>query len=455
MANNSRQTPAQHQVDKEFELQLQNDIMDGLYPSSQITRRRLQQNVGAEIPTCQLTSPPSNDEVAYDELPADPDADVDADADGEFEEEEFEPLPRNHGSDPEDFTDWPWELVASSIIYLPAILYQREPTVEWEARRKEPIPNRLDPATNQPIRSPANPINGPILRYFPGLPDRIASNAEEWFIEWCRRLHPSITWGDITARILESACPKPNALNYRVSRFLDAHNMLSWRERGHQDARRRLIFALLRELDIPLVANTTRGLSPGLVDVSRFEEGGRILLKHEKFLQVQGENFTYVQPVHNGITYEELFTSPALYIQPGNSHFVPDSRQLRPHHDLAVAAKDRGRIVELFGYPVIIDDPTTYTAYTDPSVASRGKRLTIGESSNSKGKSKAQQGQQCKKRKLDASEGSGAEPKKRTIQETGRVRINRRQLGMIRTPRSLPPQPQPVSTQWLRGVHIY
>ena len=97
-----------------------------------------------------------------------------------------------------------------------------------------------------------------------------------------RRLEPSATWDDFLVR-MEDGPSKPakgNVLSMRISRMMDDFSIIStWHgtkdwSRPSKDQQRRLA-------KISLAAqgnNTTRGFTPGLVDPSQGEDGGRVPL---------------------------------------------------------------------------------------------------------------------------------------------------------------------------------
>ena len=100
------------------------------------------------------------------------------------------------------------------------------------------------------------------------------------FVLAYRKLEPAATWDDILMR-MEPVSSKPgtgNTVSMRINRILDAFSIIyTWHGTKDwvnptRDQRRRL--ALLS--DDCRANNTTRGFTPGLIDLSKGEQGGRI-----------------------------------------------------------------------------------------------------------------------------------------------------------------------------------
>lgn len=98
--------------------------------------------------------------------------------------------------------------------------------------------------------------------------DRISSNVEGWSLETWFRLDKRITWSDITDRIHPRYRPYHNTLQMARMRFRDGFHLSAWGppKYGRQTANELAIDAAVRAAGISLEDNTTRGLTPGLVD---------------------------------------------------------------------------------------------------------------------------------------------------------------------------------------------
>ena len=150
-----------------------------------------------------------------------------------------------------------------SVENLPDIMYQLKPVGEKGRRPKEkkpsPFPGEKD------------------LTVFPILPDRISSNVEEFRLEAWLRLDRRIELKDIAARIIPRCRPNTNAIQQRTVRFRKAMKMVCWGTGNRQTPI--LSEEVVRQLiqkGIDPAKNSTRGLTPGLIDPSRGEVGGRI-----------------------------------------------------------------------------------------------------------------------------------------------------------------------------------
>ncbi|GKZ33645.1 hypothetical protein AbraIFM66950_003671 [Aspergillus brasiliensis] len=156
-----------------------------------------------------------------------------------------------------DQQDWSWD-------NLPDILYQLKPTGPK---------SKLEP----PLMS--YEIHGKFLRDIPVLPDHIASDVDEFRVEAWMRLDRRIRLGDIVERMSKEFRIAPNALQQRGGRFRQAFGLLAW-DSGNKLSREleSKLMQTLMEHGIDPALNTTRGLTPGLINPALGEAGGRIPL---------------------------------------------------------------------------------------------------------------------------------------------------------------------------------
>ncbi|KAF3482402.1 uncharacterized protein GIQ15_05161 [Arthroderma uncinatum] len=136
---------------------------------------------------------------------------------------------------------------------------------------------------NQPrgnVEVPTKPSawgDSPSLRCFPILPDRVSGSVEEFRVEAWMRMDRRIQLHDITDRMHPAFRIVPNTLQQRGVRFRQAFNIASWGVSSKQtDKAVEAIKSKLIQNNISLQANTTRGLTPGLINPSLGEAGGRI-----------------------------------------------------------------------------------------------------------------------------------------------------------------------------------
>lgn len=168
-------------------------------------------------------------------------------------------------NDPDNYTHPMPGQMHWSIDNLPNILYQLWPDKNQKRGRR--------PAATKPSPYPGEAV----LTVFDILPDRISSNVEEFRLEAWQRLDPRIELADLVARMHPRCRPKTNALQQRTVRFRKVFKMVSWGSGNKRTPH--LERAILDDMEangIDCNVNSTRGLTPGFVDPSRGEAGGRV-----------------------------------------------------------------------------------------------------------------------------------------------------------------------------------
>ncbi|MCJ1412795.1 hypothetical protein MMC19_006894 [Ptychographa xylographoides] len=184
--------------------------------------------------------------------------------------------PRRVGNSPQDVTDFHPGQSNITEEHLHEIFYVLEPTQAWKLFANSARPAKKRSANGGILyeREPEPGKSRRALLDFKALPDRIGTN-EKFF--W-RRIDGRIRWVDITMRMDQINRPTANALNMSGVRvWRPALSLLAWHMRGTvhgRDRHRNAIFAKLTTAQI--AANTTRGLTPGLIDPAQGEAGGRI-----------------------------------------------------------------------------------------------------------------------------------------------------------------------------------
>ncbi|KAK2770678.1 hypothetical protein FQN53_005389 [Emmonsiellopsis sp. PD_33] len=153
-----------------------------------------------------------------------------------------------------------------SVDNLPDILYVFRPTAPQVRTIKDRIPTKPSPWGK-----------GEELRVLDILPDRISTNVEEFRVEAWMRLDRRIQLHDITDRMNPEFRVNNNALQQRSVRFRQAFYMLSW---GSGNKQTKVVAEELEkkmiEVGIDPAANSTRGMTPGLIDPALGVEGGVI-----------------------------------------------------------------------------------------------------------------------------------------------------------------------------------
>ncbi|ODH51605.1 hypothetical protein GX48_02275 [Paracoccidioides brasiliensis] len=178
-------------------------------------------------------------------------------------------VPRQHSaaarSDVHNITDPMPGQTEWSVDNLPGILYVFRPTA---------------PQVRTHIQLPTKPSlweGESNLRALDILPDRISTNVEEFRVEAWMRLDRRILLEDITKRMNPKLRISNNALQQRSVRFRQAFHILSWgtgNKKTQETAAE--IDRKLRKKGIDPAANSTRGLTPGLINPALGEAGGRI-----------------------------------------------------------------------------------------------------------------------------------------------------------------------------------
>ncbi|KAL5360345.1 hypothetical protein BJX96DRAFT_175204 [Aspergillus floccosus] len=154
--------------------------------------------------------------------------------------------------------DWSWD-------NMPDILYQLRPD---EKRDRKAEANLM-----------TYPIHGKVLRNLPVLPDNIASTVEEFRVEAWMRMDRRVRLKDITDRMHPNFRVKDNALQQRSVRFRQIFGLLAW-DSGNKRSREleKDLLQKMRDKGIDPASNSTRGITPGLINPALGEAGGRIPL---------------------------------------------------------------------------------------------------------------------------------------------------------------------------------
>ncbi|KAF7597373.1 hypothetical protein BBP40_006314 [Aspergillus hancockii] len=180
------------------------------------------------------------------------------------------------------------------------------------------------------IRTTEHDVFGNEINIFAVLPSQISSKVEGWRLEAWMRLDRRITVQDIIDRVH----PKyrlsltPDEIELRRKAFREKFFIACWGAKKSVNEIRRLT----KSKGIDPALNTTRGLTPGLIDPSRGEAGGRI-------------------PLPSKVTYDT----------------IPSYRSY-PEHSYGPAPM-RSRLIARFPHlisPVFINDSDRSTATNSP-----------------------------------------------------------------------------------------
>ncbi|KAI9924456.1 hypothetical protein MW887_007083 [Aspergillus wentii] len=117
------------------------------------------------------------------------------------------------------------------------------------------------------------------INHFPVLPFHIFPQVQGWLIETWMRLDRRITPEDIIDRMNPQAGITSDDIEMRRQKFRESFNIACWgSQKSTYDITRKL-----KEAGIDPALNTTRGLTPGLIDPSKGEAGGRIPLPADAY----------------------------------------------------------------------------------------------------------------------------------------------------------------------------
>lgn len=161
--------------------------------------------------------------------------------------------------DPEDTTTPHPDQLYWSIESLPSVLYALRPGSQYAKSRAR-------------VRETNFKIFGKRVREFHVLPRQISSRVEGWRLEAWWRLDRRIEEQDILDRINPKVGVTALDLEMRREEFRRAFHLANWKSQASIND----IARLVQKKRINLGLNTTRGLTPGLIDPAKGEEGGRI-----------------------------------------------------------------------------------------------------------------------------------------------------------------------------------
>ncbi|RLL99976.1 hypothetical protein CFD26_107598 [Aspergillus turcosus] len=154
-----------------------------------------------------------------------------------------------------------------SLENLPDVLYVLRPRANYRKSRHR-------------VYKTTNAITGKQINDFAVLPSQISSNVEGWRLEAWMRLDRRITQQDIIDRVNPKYKLTADEIETRRENFRRNFHVANWNvQKSVWDIDR-----MLKASGIDTENNSTRGLTPGLIDPSKGEAGGRIPIPGENVI---------------------------------------------------------------------------------------------------------------------------------------------------------------------------
>ncbi|KAE8383222.1 hypothetical protein BDV26DRAFT_160996 [Aspergillus bertholletiae] len=259
--------------------------------------------------------------------------------------------PRNFTTFRPDQKDWSWT-------NLPDILYQFEPQ------------NKKDRKSDPPRMS--YPIHGRYLRDLPILPDNISSRVEEFRVEAWMRLDRRIRLRDITDRMHPGFRIQDNALQQRSVRFRQQFSLIAW-DSGNKRSQhlKQEILRKMEHIGLPVAWNTTRGLTPGLINPALGEYGGIVSLP---------DQYNKGKRVSRGRKPSKTVQDEAVTEAVHREDIVqerPLSLSTPAEESASIGRVDKSNELSQEGLPLVVPSPTQPVS-TDLAVDSRPVETVAG-----------------------------------------------------------------------------
>ncbi|GIK00460.1 hypothetical protein Aspvir_004485 [Aspergillus viridinutans] len=157
-----------------------------------------------------------------------------------------------------------------SLENLPDVLYVLRPRTDYRKSRHR-------------IYKTTNALTGKQINDFAVLPSQISSNVEGWRLEAWMRLDRRITQQDIIDRVNPKYTLTAEEIESRRENFRNTFHVANWNvQKSIWDIDR-----MLKAIGVDTQKNSTRGLTPGLIDPSKGEAGGRILIPGENIIPMK------------------------------------------------------------------------------------------------------------------------------------------------------------------------
>lgn len=191
-----------------------------------------------------------------------------------------------------------------SIENLPSVLYALRPGTQYVKSRAR-------------VRKTTYKVFGKHIRDFLVLPSRISSRVEGWRLEAWFRLDRRVETQDILDRINPKFRSEVTSLDLemRCEEFRRMFNVADWKSQSSINE----IWRLAHSLGVNMALNTTRGVTPGLIDPEKGEEGGRIPIP-QKWGKVDSVEASWPFFVIQGLR-KPAMTSSACFWPSGRDRF--------------------------------------------------------------------------------------------------------------------------------------
>jgi hypothetical protein len=193
-----------------------------------------------------------------------------------------------------------------SLENLPDVLYVLRPRTGYRKSRHR-------------VYKTTNAHTGKQINDFAVLPSQISSNVEGWRLEAWMRLDRRITQQDIIDRVNPKYKLTAEEIESRRENFRNTFHVANWNEqKSIWDIDR-----MLKAVGIDTQDNSTRGLTPGLIDPSKGEAGGRI--------PIPGENIIHMKQARMNLEYASS-SSGEMYDgrRPGPLHTSQADLRMEP-----------------------------------------------------------------------------------------------------------------------------
>ncbi|KAH2760526.1 hypothetical protein KXV94_007298 [Aspergillus fumigatus] len=204
-----------------------------------------------------------------------------------------------------------------SLENLPEVLYVLRPRTDYRKSRHR-------------VYKTTNALTGKQINDFAVLPCQISSCVEGWRLEAWMRLDRRIAQQDIIDRVNPKYKLTAEEIESRRENFRNAFHVANWNmQKSIWEIDR-----IVKAIGVDTRKNTTRGLTPGLIDPSKGEAGGRIPIPGENIIHMEQArmNPEYASScsgeVYNGRHPDPLHTSQADFRTESSSREIETDQRI-------------------------------------------------------------------------------------------------------------------------------